>query len=104
MAHANDPFECGKYDAEVLVAVAECARRHALILRICREVEDILSFNMLTTIGVLVIVMCMMIFAVTTIGQMNESTVDFVNYLVMDYFEMLVMCYYPHLMSYQVTG
>lgn len=104
VAHANDPFECGGYDAEVLVAVAECARRHALILRICREVEDILSFNMLTTIGVLVIVMCMMIFAVTTIGQMNESTVDFVNYLVMDYFEMLVMCYYPHLMSYQVTG
>lgn len=98
-----DAFECGQYDEEVLEAVKECCKRHTLILRICKSVEDILSFNMLNTIGLLTLAMCIIIFAMTTIGKLNESTVDFANYLVLGYFEMLIMCYYPHLMSYQVS-
>lgn len=99
----EDLFECGEYDQEVLQAIIECVQRHSLIRRICAEVEDMLSFNMLNTIGMLIICLCFLIYVLLSIGSLNESTVDFANYFVLGYFEMFIMCYYPHLMSYQVS-
>lgn len=98
----SDPFHCGEYDEEVLVAIIAFAKRQALILKICTAVEDILQFNMLNTIGVMVSVICILIYACSTIGQVNESSADFANYLILSFFEMFIMCYYPHMMSYQV--
>lgn len=101
---SNDLFACGEYDTEVLVAVIECSRRHALILRICRSVEDIVNLNMLNTVGNVTFFICVMIFALYSIGKVNNATIDFANYLFLGYVELLFLCYYPHLMTYQVGG
>lgn len=99
----EDLFPCGAYDQEVLVAVIACAKSQALILGIYKSVEELLTFTMLNTIGVMVPFMCLLIFALTSIGTINQYSIDMANYLVLGFLEMLIMCYYPHIMSYQVS-
>lgn len=99
----EDPFACGAFDQEVLVAIIACARRQALIRGIYKSVEELLNVTMLNTIGVMVPVLCLMIFALTSIGTINQYSIDMANYLVLGSLEMLIMCYYPHIMSYQVS-
>lgn len=68
-----------------------------VILRISKYVED-LSFNMLNTIGVLILVICTLLFACDIIGKVNQDTIDLGNYVLFGFFEMLIMCYFPHRM------
>lgn len=100
----GDPFEYGEYDRQACAEVIECIKRHTLIMRICNATEDILSFNMLNTIVQLTFMLCLIIFALSLMDEMNNNAFHFVNYLVLGYIELLLLCYYPHLMSHQVGG
>ena len=98
----SDIFTPGEFDQGLVYSINECSKRHSLIRKVGLQLEDVLSVSMLNSIGVLIVCVCIFTYALKIIGQANESTVDFVNYMFLSFFEMFIMSYYPALMSHQV--
>lgn len=96
-----DLFQSGEYDREALAAVIKCSQRHAKILRICTELEDTLHLNMMTSVGAITIGVCVLIFTITRIGEINQNTIDYSTYIFCGFVNLLILCYFPHLMSLQ---